>query len=67
MNRKHRNLNYLARAVVTFAKDPTGTRCPFGAHMHRANPRNTDYRGDRPVSRNSSPCSGLVQKVFAMI
>ena len=32
----------------TFAQDPTGTRCPFGAHVHRANPRNTDYPG-RPT------------------
>jgi deferrochelatase/peroxidase EfeB len=32
----------------TFAKDPTGAGCPFGAHVHRANPRNTDYPG-RPT------------------
>jgi deferrochelatase/peroxidase EfeB len=32
----------------TFDKDPSGRRCPFGAHARRANPRNTDYPG-RPT------------------
>ena len=32
----------------TFEQDPTGTRCPFGAHIHRSNPRNSDYPG-RPT------------------
>jgi deferrochelatase/peroxidase EfeB len=32
----------------TFARDPMGVACPFGAHVHRENPRNTDYPG-RPT------------------
>lgn len=32
----------------TFAKDPMGAGCPFGAHVRRENPRNTDYPG-RPT------------------
>jgi deferrochelatase/peroxidase EfeB len=31
------------RNQFTFAQDPDGTTCPFGAHIRRANPRNADY------------------------
>ncbi|HUA61020.1 MAG TPA: peroxidase [Verrucomicrobiae bacterium] len=32
----------------TYAGDAAGTHCPFGAHIRRANPRNTDFP-DRPT------------------
>jgi len=32
----------------TFDGDASGTQCPFGAHVRRANPRNADFPGRRP-------------------
>jgi deferrochelatase/peroxidase EfeB len=41
----------------TFDQDASGARCPFGAHVRRANPRNTDFPGRE---------SGLVRLVAAL-
>ena len=42
----------------TFDQDPAGARCPFGAHVRRTNPRNTDFP-NRPAS--------LLQKLITML
>lgn len=45
---EHDRLNHFL-----FAEDPNGVRCPLGAHIRRANPRNSDFGGPvgGPVSR----------------
>ena len=48
----------IAKNQFTFDGDPAGTRCPFGAHVRRANPRNTDFPG-RPA--------GLLAKLITML
>jgi Dyp-type peroxidase family len=41
----------------TYESDPVGARCPFGAHIRRANPRNSDFPEQRV---------GLLRKLIIM-
>jgi deferrochelatase/peroxidase EfeB len=38
--------NGIRQNQFTYDSDPDGTRCPYGAHIRRANPRNPDIPGD---------------------
>ena len=44
--------------IFTYDSDADGIRCPFGAHVHRTNPRNPDLPG-RP--------SNIVSKLLRML
>jgi deferrochelatase/peroxidase EfeB len=48
----------IARNQFTYDEDPAGLRCPFGAHVRRANPRTGDMPGGR---------QGLVARLLRML
>jgi Dyp-type peroxidase family len=48
----------------TFDDDPEGVRCPFGAHIRRANPRNSDLPGNPAGLDRLLAILGLKRKQF---
>lgn len=48
----------------TFDEDPTGVRCPFGAHVRRTNPRSADYSGRPSALRRLVAALGFGPKGF---
>jgi deferrochelatase/peroxidase EfeB len=49
----------------TYDQDPAGVRCPIGAHVRRANPRNADYVGSPSGFRRLLADLGFGQRGFA--
>jgi len=49
----------------TFDEDPLGVRCPVGAHVRRANPRNADFPGHPGALRRLVAALGFGPKGFA--
>ena len=51
------DLTDIQQNQFTFDDDPDGLRCPFGAHIRRANPRNADF----PRGTSSEPLEKLIR------
>jgi deferrochelatase/peroxidase EfeB len=48
----------------TFDDDPAGARCPFGSHIRRVNPRNSDYPGHPTGVKKLLAMLGLTRREF---
>jgi Dyp-type peroxidase family len=48
----------------TFDDDPNGARCPFGAHVRRVNPRNSDFFGQPTGVKKLVAMLGLSRRTF---
>jgi Dyp-type peroxidase family len=52
------------RNQFTFDDDPSGARCPIGAHVRRANPRNADFPGHPTVLGRLIAMAGIARRAY---
>jgi deferrochelatase/peroxidase EfeB len=48
----------------TFERDPSGAKCPFGSHVRRVNPRNSDFAGHPTGLKKLLAMLGLGRRAF---
>ena len=54
----------IARNQFTFEHDANGAKCPFGSHVRRVNPRNSDFAGHPTGLKKLIAMLGLGRRAF---
>jgi deferrochelatase/peroxidase EfeB len=54
----------VAQNQFSFDRDPRGARCPFGSHVRRVNPRNSDFPGHPTGLKKLIAMLGLGRRAF---
>ena len=56
--------NTVRQNQFTFDQDPSGAKCPFGSHVRRVNPRNSDVPGHPTGLKKLFAMLGLSRRAF---